>query len=216
MWQYTQIILETLGYVFAAIGLFASVYRAYLAWRSITRLTWDDVDNQTKKLIKKIGESEYEPDIVVTVGRGGAIVGSILSGNLPSKEKKTKNVPILGADRLYRWEDGMRIEIENKLIDFSPLKGQKVLLVAGDVLTGGTMKFFHRKIEAAGVAELRCACLLKGITATFKPEYFAKEIPADFETPWMYKGYGYSRDSRKPNQDAAKPTLREKWQNRIA
>lgn len=216
MSQFLQTILEGLGYIFAAIGFAASVFKAYKAWRSIHRLTWNDTDKQTKKLIKKIVADNYHPDIIVTIGRGGAIIGSILSGNLPSpNDKKSRNIPILGVDRLYKWEDGHRVEIENNLVKFSPLKGQKVLLVAGDLITGGTMHFFSKKIENVGVADLKCACLLKGITSTFRPDYFGKEIPAEFETPWMYKGYGYSKDSRLP-ADYVKPTWREKWRNRIS
>lgn len=215
MWQYLQTVLEALGYIFAVIGLGASIYGANKAWRSTSRLSWDDMENQTKKLMKRIAKDNYQPDIVVTIGRGGAVVGAIISGNLPAPYgKKTRNISLLGVDRLYRWEDGNRIEVENKLVDFRPLKDLKVLLVAGDVLTGGTMRFFSSQIEAVGVSELRTACLLKGLTGTFNPDYFGKEIPADFETPWMYRGYNYARDSRHP-ANYVEPTRREKWSNRF-
>jgi hypoxanthine phosphoribosyltransferase len=215
MWQYLQTTLELLGYIFALIGLGASVYQAYKAWSSINKLNWKDIDTQTKKLIRQIAGDGYQPDVIVTVGRGGSIIGAILSGNLPTpNDSKERNITLLGADRMYEWKNGRRIEIENKTINFTPLANKKVLLVAGDLMTGGTMEFFSSQIEQAGATEIRCACLIKGVAATFQPHYFAKEIQADFEMPWMYNGYGYIRDSRR-SKDYKKPSWREKWNSHI-
>ena len=111
---------------------------------------------------------------------------------------ETRNIPILGVDRIYDWRNGQRTEVENKMVDFSPLAGKTVLLVAADVLSGGTMKFFIKQIETVKPAALKTGCLVKGITSTLHPDYIGREIPADFVMPWMYKGYGYVRDSRKP------------------
>jgi hypoxanthine-guanine phosphoribosyltransferase len=99
---------------------------------------------------------------------------------------------------MYKWQDGQRTEVSNDLIDLEPLAGKRVLLVAGDVLSGGTMKFHRDELKRVGVAEVRTACMVKGATATLQPDFFGKEIPADFRMPWMYKGYGYVRDSRRP------------------
>src|SRR5690606_18204271 len=115
----------------------------------------------------------YIPDVVVSIGRGGAIIGSLLSGNLrvPSHQKE-RNIPFLGIDRIYEWKEGKRIEVKNKMVDYAPLKGKKVLLVASDILTGGTMKFYHKEISKVGPEEIRVACLVKGVTATFQPDYY--------------------------------------------
>ncbi len=195
-------ILEWAGYFLAVVGFGATIYKTVEVWLSLKTFSWSDVDKYTKVLIKKIAKDYFVPDVIVGIGRGGAIIGSILSGNItvPSNQKE-RNIPVLGVDRLYEWQHGTRVEIENKMVDFSPLAGKKVLLVAGDVLTGGTMKFYVRQLEQAKVGELKTGCLVKGVTATFQPDYFGKEIPADFNMPWMYKGYGYSRDSRKPSKD---------------
>lgn len=194
-------ILEWVGYALAVIGFGATIYKTIDVWLNLKSFSWDDVDKYSKVLIKSISKDYFVPDIIVGVGRGGAIIGSILSGNIPvPANQKERNIPVLGVDRLYEWQHGTRVEIENKMVDFSPLAGKKVLLIAGDVLTGGTMKFYVKQLEQAKIAELKTGCLVKGVAATFQPDYFGKEIPADFNMPWMYKGYGYSRDSRKPNK----------------
>jgi hypothetical protein len=195
-------VLEWAGYLFAFIGFLATVYKSVEVWLSLKRFSWKDVDKYSKVIIKKISGDYFVPDVVVGIGRGGAILSSILSGNIViPPQQKERNISILGVDRLYEWQRGSRAETENKLVDFAPLEGKKVLLVAGDVLTGGTMKFYINQLKQAKVAELKTACLVKGVTTTFQPDYFGKEIPADYNMPWMYKGYGYIRDSRKPKED---------------
>jgi probable phosphoglycerate mutase len=193
-------IIEWIGYILAFVGFLATVYKTAQIWLNLKRLSWKDVDKYTKVIIKKIAKDYFVPDVIVGIGRGGSIFGAILSGNIIVPPPKARNIPVLGVDRLYEWRDGERIEIENKMIDFSPLVGKKILLVAGDVMTGGTMKFYIRQLEEAKVAELKTGCLVKSATSALRPDYFGKEIPADFRMPWMYKGYGYIRDSRKPQK----------------
>lgn len=194
-------IIEWLGYVFAVIGFGATIYKSMAVWLSLRTFSWSDVDKYIKVIIKKMEDDFYIPDVVVTIGRGGAITGALLSGNMrvPSHQKD-RNIPFLGIDRVYEWRDGVRVEVKNKMVDYTPLKGKKVLLVASDILTGGTMKFYHNEISKVNPEEIRVACLVKGVTATFQPNYYGKEIPADFSMPWMYKGFGYARDSRKPSK----------------
>lgn len=189
-----------IGYLFALIGFAATVYKSIQVWVNLKVLSWSDVDKYCKKLIRQIRNADFMPDVIVTIGRGGSICGAILSGNTSSHENEHKktNIPILGVDRIYEWENNRRHEIPNKMVSFAPLAGKKVLLVAGDILSGGTMKFHFNQLEEAGVQEIRTACIVKGSSSTLHPDYFGKEILADFRMPWMYKGYGYVRDSRNP------------------
>lgn len=184
------------GYLLALIGFLATLYKTVAVWINLRSFNWKEIDHLARKVIRQIGNGMFVPDVVVGIGRGGSILGALLSGNLQALDKK-RNIPFLGVDRMYEWHDGERMEVENKMIDFSPLKGKKVLLVAGDVLTGGTMTFFLHQIEEVEPLEIRTACLVKGVTSTYRPDYFGKEITGDFRMPWMYKGYGYARDSRR-------------------
>jgi hypothetical protein len=46
------------------------------------RLTWRVVEACVKKVLAEMNEVDYKPDLVVGVGRGGAVVGGMLAGNL--------------------------------------------------------------------------------------------------------------------------------------
>lgn len=192
--------MEWFGYGFAVIGFFATVYKSIQLWVNLNVLSWADVDKLSRAVIRDIANSGFDPDVIVAIGRGGAVFGSILSGNLSGNETRPKksNVPILGVDRMYAWDGGQRTEIQNNLVELSPLANRRVLLVAGDILSGGTMKFHVQELNKVGVGEVRTACLVKGTSTTLHPDFFGKEIPADFRMPWMYKKFGYVRDSRQP------------------
>lgn len=194
------VIMTWLGYLFALIGFVATVYKSVQVWLNLKVLSWGDVDKYCKKVIEQIRSTRFKPDVIVTIGRGGAVFGAILSGNTSKhkNEHRKINIPILGVDRMYEWENNCRNEIPNKMVSFAPLAEKKVLLVAGDILSGGTMKFHYKQLKEVGVKEIRTACIVKGSASTLRPDYFGKEIIADFRMPWMYKGYGYIRDSRKP------------------
>jgi len=194
-------LLGWIGYVFAIVGFCGTVWKTVQVWTSLKSFSWRDVDKCSKNIIKRIQHDGFHPDFIVAIGRGGAILGSVISGNLHdegSANGSDKNIPILGCDRHYKWQSGERTEVRDGMIDFTRLNGKKVLLVAGDVLTGGTMKCFLSQIRESEPTLIKSACLAKGLTATFSPDYVGKEIPGDFRMPWMYKGYGYVRDSRRP------------------
>ena len=197
-------VLSWIGYIFAIVGFCGTVWKTVQVWTSLKTFSWGDFDKYSKTLVKNIQADGFYPEIIVTIGRGGAIVGSVISGNLHRKNAEggedSKNIPILGCDRIYEWQSGQRIEVANKMVDLAPLNGKSVLLVAGDVLTGGTMKCFLTQLREVKPAVVKTACLVKGVTATFSPDYVGKEIPGDFRMPWMYKGYGYIRDSRRPQK----------------
>ena len=195
------IIITWIGYMFAFIGFFSTIYKSLQTYLSLHSFTWRDFDKYSKLLIKKIHNDRFYPDIIVTIGRGGSILGSVISGNLCKDESLTErinNIPVLGCDRVYEWNEGKRSEIPNRAVDFSSLKNKKVLLVAGDILTGGTMMCFYNQLCEVLPQTIKTACLIKGITTTFLPDYYGKEIPGDFKMPWMYKECAYTRDSRKP------------------
>ena len=191
-------IFEWVGYVFATIGAGVTIYKAVQVSINYQRFSWAEVDKYTKLLISKIIKDRFTPDLIVTIGRGGAIIGSLLSGNLPKVNSLTYNIPILGTDRMYVWDKGQRIEMENEMIEFAPLRNKSILLVAGDVMTGGTMEYYISKFNAIPVQQIKSACLVKNVSAAYNPNFVGKEIAAKFKMPWMYRGYDYIRDSRHP------------------
>ena len=192
-------ILTWVGYAFAGIGFLATVWKAIESWRSVRRFSWSEFDRLARRMVKLIRADRYHPEVIVTIGRGGAILGSVLSGNLHiSTKMDRRNIPIVGYDRLYQWDAGQRSEIPNRMVELAPLKGKDVLLVAGDVLTGRTMASFLEQLQKVHPRSIKTACLAQGVTSALNADYVGKRITGSFEMPWMYRGFGYVRDSRQP------------------
>jgi hypothetical protein len=60
------------------------------------------------------------------------------------------------------------------------------------------MQHFVQHLKEYCPEKIKTACLVKGATATVSLDYVGKVIAGDFQMPWMYKGFGYIRDSRRP------------------
>ena len=196
----SRTIVEILTFVFAVIGLLGTAWKTIQIWRTSQELSWSDFERYTKDVIRGIKQDNFLPEIILGIGRGGAFVGGVISGNLHYESKQNeRNIPVLVVDRFYEWKSGRRVEVPNNMVDLSPLRGKRVLLVAGDVLGGGTMKSFLDQLEKVSPSAVKTACLVKNVTSTMNPDYVGKEIPGDFKMPWMYRGYGYVRDSRTPS-----------------
>lgn len=189
-----KIILDWGPILFGIIGLIATILKVYSVWVNIRVLEWKSLEKYTKKVIKSMAKENYEPDMIVGIGRGGAILASLLSGNMVRKNTK-KNITIYCIDRIYKWEDDHRTEVENPYIQYEIFEGLHILLVAGDVVSGKTMTFYLEKLKEHHITSIKTATIVKSVGATFIPNFVGKKITSKFKMPWMYKGY--ARDSRK-------------------
>ena len=201
VWDFiVNVVLVYVGYAFALVGFAGTVYKAYSNWKNMKVISWDESKKYLKILLKRIETDRFVPDYIVGIGRSGAIVGALISGNMQDNDKPA-NVPIIACDRFFRWGENGREEIDDEIIDFSPLKGCKVLLVCGDVSTGGTIKFYRKKIAAVQPAELKTAVMIKVKSATFEPDYFGKELTTGFQFPWVIEKDNYKHDGRVEKKD---------------
>jgi hypoxanthine phosphoribosyltransferase len=110
-------ILTVLGSL-ASIGVASRVILEGLGFFS-----WLGVTYRAKLLIGKIRGSDYSPDVVIGLGRSGAILGGIIAGNLGVKL-------ITVIDRRYDWSSNrIRTVVPVSFLDPQKIKGKKVLLV---------------------------------------------------------------------------------------
>ena len=142
----------------------------------------------TAEILKNgTAEELYEPTIIVGIGRGGAIYGSIFSYYM-------KEIPLLALDRKYLYdEQGKRtgedwyypINIPKELL-------QKVLLVAGEYHSGKTMQQFKQRMISIGAKEIR-TCVLYYQTGlsnqTGVPDYYGITSKYDYLMPWQEKQF---------------------------
>ena len=122
------------------------VAKKHRPWLSLLNLnifrrsSMDKVFREAKRLANKMKQDKFTPTLIIFIGRGGAIFGSLISYNL-------KNAPIFCVDRKYEWgmtkrkvEAVFNIEIPTSFLS-------KVLLVAGEAHSGETMDYYYARVK---------------------------------------------------------------------
>lgn len=170
-----------------------------------SKLSWNDAIKSAKEIAKKIKEDNYKPSVVIGIGRGGAIYGSLVSYNL-------YQVPIIAIDRKYNWDDDSRkedilfpIEIPEHLLN-------RVLLVAGESHTGKTMEVFVKFLKERGASKIKTCVFYKQIGCTQKIDYSGKVGHKFMLMAWQ--GKNFMRDSRSKEEGDNLNRQKEEFYNK--
>lgn len=129
-------------------------------------LTWELFGSATRDLARTIADSGYEPDLILSIARGGLFVAGALGYALDVKNLHVMNVEYYtGVDQ--RLDLPVMLPPVPNAVD---LTGAKVL-VADDVAdTGATLKLV-RDFCADHVAEVRCAVIYEKPHSQVSCEY---------------------------------------------
>lgn len=176
--QNMKTLLDVIIYLFSILGGVVSVITIYRWLLPFKRIKWSTVEKGVKKLKEDLIHDNYMPSLIVGVGRGGSIIGALLSGCLG-------HVPILVIDRVYEWEDNLRKDDIREKIRLSR-NLDKVLLVAGELHTGGTARTYIEYLQSIGAKEIRYLTFAKDPYPAFSPDYyFVESKKPDVRLPWM-------------------------------
>lgn len=155
------------------------------------RFPWRHAYKYAKKTAETLkngtAEELYDPTIIVGIGRGGAIYGSIFSYYM-------KETPLIALDRKYLYnEQGDRIgEDWYYPINIPKELLEKVLLVAGEYHSGKTMQLFKQRLIGIGAEEIRTCVLYyqSGLSnQTGVPNYYGITSKYDYLMPWQEKQF---------------------------
>lgn len=182
-------ILDATLYIFSALGGIVAIRHIYHWIQPYRSISWKKVEKGIIQLKEKLIKTNYNPTLIVGIGRGGSVVGALLSGALG-------NIPILVIDRVYEWSNNQRKEGFCDEINVSK-NLDKVLLVAGELHSGNTAKKYSDYFNKLGAKEIKVLTFMKESYPTFKPDYYYIETDAsNIRFPWMITKE-YKRDSLK-------------------
>lgn len=152
-------------------------------------LTWNKALKTSETIAKELldvnnTEKYYDPTMIVCIGRGGAIYGSLISYQLGE-------MPILALDRSYDHKpDGRETKT---MYPFRIPKAylKRVLLVAGESHTRKTLKIFTSRLKELGAGEIRNCVFYNQILpperldADVEIHYHGVKDKKDYLMPWQ-------------------------------
>lgn len=144
-----------------------------------------------QQLAAKIEGSNFTPDVVISVGRSGAVVGGMIASIMGS-------VKYVGFDRLVvitskpNYPEERNIEIDSILKpNVEMLSGKKILCVMAECTTGNTLHVINQFFRNIPNVELKTAVIFSKINVTCKPDFYVDytdeqwpELPFRIEGKW--------------------------------
>ena len=146
------------------------------------RLSWSEFGEASRELARQVADDDFAPDLVLSVARGGLLVGAALGYALDVKNTWTMNVEFYtGVDE--RLDVPMILPPVPELVDLDSAR----MLIADDVADTGETLRLVKDFCAGKVAEVRCAVLYEKSRSLVKCEYVWRHTDRWINFPWSDK-----------------------------
>lgn len=142
-------------------------------------LTWEGFGIANRELAQQIVDSDYTPDIIVAVARGGLVPAGALSYSMGIKLSDAINVEFY-TDVNETLPDPILLE---PLLDTNSIRGKKVLVVDDVADSGRTLDLVLKLLENHG-AEVRSAVIYAKSRSIVAPNYIWKHTDEWIVFPW--------------------------------
>jgi uncharacterized protein len=143
------------------------------------RLSWAQFGVAARELAVSIADDGYRPDLILSIARGGFLLGAALGYALDVKNSWTMNVEFYtGIDE--RLDVPMILPPVPELVDLESAR----MLIADDVADTGATLGLVKDFCAGKVAEVRCAVLYEKPRSIVACEYVWKRTDLWIDFPW--------------------------------
>ena len=150
----------------------------------LTYLTWDDIEDYCKKLANLIKNSDFKPEIIVGIQRGGSITAVLLSHLLNIEDFCTIGI------RTTKTDDIRSQRIKPIVYDSFSLQliSGKIVLLTDDITdTGVTLIEAKKELVKYGCKEVKSATIVCAPASNGKVDFYGKEVKPWVVFPWENK-----------------------------
>jgi len=144
-------------------------------------VSWNEAYLLAKELSRTIKHSDYRPDLIIAIGRGGYVPARVVCDFLLHN--------LLTSMKVEHW--GIAAHKKDQAVVRFPLavdvKGLKVLILDDVTDTGDTLQISVNYVESLDPTEIRTGVLQHKTVAQFQPDYYAEEI-----TEWKWIIYPWA------------------------
>ena len=133
-------------------------------------MDWDLFYQLARKVASKINDSDFKPDIIVGLARGGWVLARVLCDLIGVKDLVSLKVEHWGVTATPDGKAKLKYPLN---IDLS---GKNVLVVDDITDTGESMRVTLEYIKSLNPLQIKTAALRHINTSKFLPDYFGEEI----------------------------------------
>jgi hypoxanthine phosphoribosyltransferase len=152
----------------------AGAFTVYLVRFRNKRFSFKRIMKEVSYLHSKIENDGYKPDIIITIDRNGAIIGSILSGFLG-----LKSIISIATINKRNSEGKRTIKIsEDHFINLEIIRDKNVLIFIGFNSSGTALETVYSYIKSSDhkAKKIMTASLYTTVSPKFKPKYFSQQV----------------------------------------
>src|SRR5947208_15760827 len=143
------------------------------------RMEWAEVGLAARTLAERILDDDYRPDMLLSIARGGLVVGGALAYALDVKNTFTMNVEFyVGVDE--RLPMPMILPPVPELVDLE----EACVLIVDDVADTGRTLALVKDFCAGRVGEVRAAVLYEKPRSEVRCEYVWRRTDRWIDFPW--------------------------------
>ncbi|GAM05174.1 MULTISPECIES: phosphoribosyltransferase [Novosphingobium] len=138
---------------------------------------YEDFLAKVRVVSRKVADSDWMPDFVIGIGRGGLVPGCYVSHQL--------DVPMLSIDHSAKQPD-FADELLAKLAVMSG-EGKKLLFIDDINDSGGTIEFLRARLAELGAdaSFVRFAVIITNTSSRAKTDYWAQTIDRSHDKRWF-------------------------------
>ncbi|MGK2310286.1 phosphoribosyltransferase [Cutibacterium sp. V947] len=145
-------------------------------------LTWETFGAATDELATQIHDSDFDPEIVIAVARGGMIPGGALTYSLGVKLTDAINVEFY-TNVEETLPDPVLLA---PMLDTDSIRGKRILVVDDVADSGRTLALVLKLLRGFG-ADVRSAVLYAKPTTVINPDFVWKATDKWIVFPWSVK-----------------------------
>lgn len=143
------------------------------------QLSWEDFGAATRELAQQIADDDYVPDVVLSIARGGLLVGAALGYALA-----VKSTWMLSVEFYTGIDERLDVPILRPPVpDLVELESARVLIADDVADTGETLALVKGFCEGK-VGDVRCAVLYEKPASIVGCEYVWRRTDLWIDFPW--------------------------------
>ncbi len=189
-------------FIITVIGSLSTIFYILDYLKKNKKITWKDVTKASENLFSKMARDKYNPTMIIGIGRGGSIIGALISGLFG-------HIPLIVIDRKYTWINGRRYDDIILKVDFPENLLERVLLVSGETHTGNTIRFYYNYFQKIGAKEIKKATFLYSKESVENIDYIGLIGKGNEKLPWMLNENYVKEDRNEEEYNKIKHTEEE-------